>query len=415
MQNTDFVHFSSEQCPVLLLSIMLYMVARICTTRGEGSANAPAFLTGLVAGLMPFTKMQGLPIAAALSLVFVHAVWLRHERQAAPTVRSLGYMVLGSLVPAAGVALYLTVFSIWEPFWRSYIQTNLLFYAGFNKAGTASKLDNFIWLTKTKDLRALIVTTGVFLCAAVAMPLLKRRPRDVSRRSQPLMAYAVIYLLVACIAAATPGNPFPHYMFFVVMPMGFLMGSVFAKASDATTLPARTSYLPLGKTQLLMVLLLVVSTCASLRVYWKRGSSYLPLRASYLENFRGPVAQAIRRAAPPGSSMVVWGFSAELFIDSEMVQSNRYGCTLWQIEKNPLQRYFLDEFLADMRKSRPLLFVDAMTPGMFYMGPIDRSRHAHDVFPDVARHIATDYQLVEDAGGVRIYRLKPGVGKSTQI
>jgi hypothetical protein len=244
------------------------------------------------------------------------------------------------------------------------------------------------------------------------MPLFKSLRRKRPRRLQPLIAYAVTYLLAAGVSVATPGNPFPHYLLFLVMPMGFLTGTVFGKACTGTTTTARSPYPPRQSMQLLLVLILLVSTSTSLCLYLQGGSVHLPSRAAYLESFRGPIAQAIRRAAPPGSTMAVWGFSAELFIDSEMVQSNRYGCTVWQIERNPLQSYFLREFLVDMRKTRPLLFVDAMAPGMFYMGPIERSRHGHDAFPEVARQISNDYQLVEEVNGVRIYRLKSSPGKN---
>ena len=91
-----------------------------------------------------------------------------------------------------------------------------------------------------------------------------------------------------------------------------------------------------------------------------------------------------------------------------MKQGTRYGNTLWQIEPHPLREAFIQEFVSDFRATRPLLFVDAMTPGMFYMRPIVPEIHQHEAIPAIGELIAADYQLVETVRGVRIYRRLSG-------
>lgn len=398
MQIPDFVHYSGEHGPILLLSIMLYLIARVHVQSQDASVAGLAFFSGLVSGLMPFTKLQGLPIAFALYLVLVHLLWSRWKSSAEYVARAMGWSVVGAALPTVLVALYLTVFSLWEPFLRSYLQTNLLFYADFNALGTPSKLANFLKLvTGTTHLHVLIALTGLFSLVAAWLALSRRSAKG----SMVWVGYAVLYLLAAAAAVARPGNPFPHYMLFLIMPMGFLLGTTLGAASVASSTQLPWRRLPVG---LALALLLGSGLMVVDRI--RRGNNFLPRHAEYLEDFRGPIAQAIRRAAPPGSTLAVWGFSLDLYGESGMVQSNRYGATLWQIEKNPLQPYFLQEFIADIDQSQSLLFVDAMVPGMFYMRPIDPARHGYEAFPDLAKYIEAHYELVDTVDGVRIYRRK---------
>lgn len=403
MQIPDFVHYSGEHGPILLLSIMLYVIARTYVQREDAPVNGLAFLVGLLAGLMPFTKLQGLPIAFALYLVFLHVLWSRRKASAGHAARALGCSVLGGVLPAAVVALYLTAFALWEPFLRSYLQTNLLFYADFNALGKPSKLANFVGLMiGTTHLYVLTILTSLFLVPAAWLAL----KRGSASGSKVWIGYAVPYLLFSVAAVARPGNPFPHYLLFLIMPMGLMLGTTLGAANASAAAQGLLRPVPFGRRPLLLTLALLLGSGLIVADRIRLGNDFLPRHKRYLDNFRGPIAQAIRRAAPPGSNLAVWGFSLDLYSESGMVQSNRYGTTLWQIEKNPLQTYFLREFMADIEQSQSVLFVDAMVPGMFYMGPIDPALHGHDAFPELARYVEAHYELIDTVRGVRIYRRK---------
>lgn len=425
MEAADFVHYSSEHVPLLLTAAMVYGLARADdATRAlrEGAAAAPwpAWLgVGLLAGAMPYAKLQGLPIAAVLWLSALHLAWrarstvpLAGSAGAAVTrhagarvAHSAGALVAGGLLPSVVVAASLWHFDIVPLFWQSYLQTNLFQYSQANLGGTTSKLGNLIRLVLMwPPVDALAVLTALCVLCLVLLAVVRRRERGsimADPAAPPWMRYALATLAAALYAVAKPGNTFPHYVLLLVIPMGWVLAAALSLAADPANRHRRTD------AGLLAAGLLAA---ALLPAYERLEQPYGPLalKGRYLARYRGPVEQAIRRAAPPGSTASVWGFSPHLCVESGMRQATRYGNTFWQIEPHPLQDDFIREWVADFRAARPLLFIDAMAPGMFYMRPILPALHRHEAIPAVRALIEADYELVETVRGVRIYRRLPG-------
>jgi hypothetical protein len=395
-----------------MLSGMLYLLCRVTTNPApSGGGNGAVFTVGFLGGLMPFTKMQGLPIAFALCLILMHALWLHYRRDRLQFVQSMIWLVIGGVLPSLLVALYLSAFSIWDLFWHSYIQTNLLHYSGSSAKSMGHKLLEFVlMIVWAPSLAPLIVISLLFAgIVAVHWGLGLRDPRiRTAPRRPPHVVYALLYLLAAAFAVAKPGNSFRHYLLLLIMPLGFLLGTGLGETRRAAAARGPDPAIPAQRVAKLLLQLLLMGTAATVAARAWQGGDFLVLHERYLQDFRGPVARAIRGSAPLGSTMAVWGFSPNLFVESGMVQSTRYGCTVWQIEKNPLQSDFVNEFLMDMRKSRPQLFIDAIAPGMFYVTPIDRTRQGHEAFPAIGELIRADYALINDVNDVRIYRRKAG-------
>lgn len=414
MENPNFVHFSSEHVPVLLLSVILLLLCGIRVSAGKHRPQAGVvFAIGFCAGLMPYTKMQGVPLAFALCLVLIHMLWLRHRQEHRQLIQQLGWLAAGAAVPSLVVATYLTAFSIWDLFLHSYLQTNLSFYSGLNAGGTSSKLENFSALiASSRSLSWLAFVALIFSIFGSALFLLRRRKRSLQpdiHGKPPYVFYAIVYLAAAGLAAARPGNAFLHYLLFLIMPLGFLIGTIHGEFRRSIDIEGEPKGRLVRGAHLFLTLVLLMSAAIPVAARLKSGSSYLQQRSLYLQNYRGTVGDAIRKVAPVGSSMSVWGFSANLFIESGMIQATRYGCTFWQIENNPLQVDFINEFLKDFLRARPLVFVDAMSPTMFYPTQVDRSRHGHDAFPAVAQLVRQNYELVSESQGVRIYKRRSGM------
>ena len=107
--------------------------------------------------------------------------------------------------------------------------------------------------------------------------------------------------------------------------------------------------------------------------------------------------------------MTVWGWSPELYVETGLTQATRYGNTFWQAERSELQQQFMDQFVRELETSRPTVFVDAMSPAMFYywtVARIERASRRHEAYPVLAAVIAREYELTREVSGVRIYRLK---------
>ena len=110
--------------------------------------------------------------------------------------------------------------------------------------------------------------------------------------------------------------------------------------------------------------------------------------------------------------MAVWGWAPELFVQTGLRPGTRDPNTHFQIQPSALQGYYRARYLADLSRRRPEFFVDAVAPNRF--GYQVRALNGFETFPELARLIASEYRLVAEVDGVRIYqRIEPrAVGSS---
>jgi hypothetical protein len=88
-------------------------------------------------------------------------------------------------------------------------------------------------------------------------------------------------------------------------------------------------------------------------------------------------------------------------VESGLPQATRDGTSLWSINGTAQQAYHRAIYLADLRSSRPAVFVDAVGQGAFTF--FSRARQAHEIFPELAEFIRQNYTLVVDLQDLRIY------------
>ena len=92
-QEIDFVHYSSEQLPVLLLAFCVWQLSRL----DPKTAPVPSglYLLGLAAGAVPFGKLQAVPIVAVIILSAFWVLFRRFQRYG--EFKSVVALVLGGL------------------------------------------------------------------------------------------------------------------------------------------------------------------------------------------------------------------------------------------------------------------------------------------------------------------------------
>lgn len=412
MQHPDFVHFSSEHGPVLLLSFMLFLVSRVGPGRGASDTIAgrlPSLAIGITAGSMAFAKMQGFPLALLLCAIFIHANWRQRSLSLIALARHAAWIAVGLLLPFVIVGLYLHSHGIADLFWNSYIRSNLLTYADLH-----SGRRSLFWtvagiVLPASDLYALLgisVALVILLAGVLGRMATPARRRLLSPARRAHIMYAVAYAGVAAWTVLRPGNPFPHYLLFTLMPVALLLAAALDLLVEREVGESGTNARPVRFAGAAAIVLVVAGTLVPVMVRTKEGSRYLSESAIAGARQKSPLVRAIQAAAPPGSTMAVWGFSANLFMETGNVQGNRYGFIYWQAEKNPLQEDFIREYVRDLQANRPMLFVDAMAQGMFYFGSADLEARRHRLYPAIARVVEQNYQLVATVDGVEVYRRK---------
>ena len=250
-------------------------------------------------------------------------------------------------------------------------------------------------------------TVAFSLVAWIVLAAIKaRRPVSQPReRVSPWPAYALVWLAAALFTVARPGNLFEHYLLWLVLPLGLLVGIFLTPIVNG--LAERGS--PSKAAGLVCLSGLLLTCLARVEARFENGSHYLRGTDASVRNYRSDVGRALLGLAPAQSQMAVWGWANELNIETGFVQASRYGITVWQIEPNPRREAFIAEFVKDIQASRPALFVDAMSAHRFYFQFItDRESRRHDHTPAVAKLVSEDYEFLSELRGVRIYRRRAG-------
>lgn len=412
MKFFDYVHYTSEHFSVAILSVALLIVCKYYAGN-LSNPNRLIFALGFILGLTPFAKMQSVPIAFSIACIFLHILWLKSSARG-QFIRSLAAFFLGGILFSALVILYLTIFSIHDAFWKSYIQQNLLIYSthglmgNLNQMSFFRKINIFIrMLRRVSDTRILFLLTAIVLILGFPFLIIKRFSLSLNQEKSNTFCfvyYSLFILVASSYSIIKPGNGFSHYLLFLIIPSGFLIGVFMGElakvlqVSQLTLLNLRF-FLLTG-----VIFITVASSFLEVARTIKSDNVYLNNRRRFARNYLSPIAKTILKYASPGESMAVWGWASELYVDTGLVTATIDSVSPWQILPGSLQEYFLKRYADDLINSNAKLFVDAVAPRMFFF--TDRKTQGHEVFPEIARVIKENYRLVDEVQGVRIYLKK---------
>lgn len=113
----------------------------------------------------------------------------------------------------------------------------------------------------------------------------------------------------------------------------------------------------------------------------------------------------------PGERMAIWGWASSLYETTDFLMGTRDAATPFQIEKIPLQKYFIDRYIYDLTINKPLLFVE--TIGSQFFAYNDRSVYGFENYPKVKSYIDRHYDFEMETGGARIFIRKDYFYKNT--
>lgn len=407
----DYVHYTSEHFSVAILSVALLIVCKYYAGNSS-NPNHLIFALGFILGTTPFAKIQSVPIAFSIACIFLHILWLK-SRARGQFIRSFAAFFLGGMLFSALVLLYLTIFSIYDAFWKSYIQQNLLIYSSHGLMGDVNQLSFFgkiniflRMLRAVQDTQRLFLLTAIVLILGVPFLIIKRVSLSQNQEKSKTFCfvyYSLFILVASSYSVIKPGNGFTHYLLFLIIPSGFLIGVFMGELAQVLQVSKLTrSNL---KFSLLtgVILITVASGFLEFATRITSDNVYLNNRRRFAKNYLSPIAETILKYASPGESMAVWGWASELYVDTGLMQATRSG-VIGPLKYSPLQQYFFKQYADDLINSNAKLFVDAVAPRMFFF--TDRETQGHEVFPEIARVIKENYRLVDEVQGVRIYLKK---------
>lgn len=390
--HTEFVHYSSEHAPMLLLAAGLAgLLVTLARAEAAPVSRGPWIGAGVALGAVPFAKLQAVPIAAALWLAAV--VWA--VRRPAPARGSAGRTVAelacGTLLVPGLFALLLAFGGLGREFGMSYLGHNLTYSAqGWRGAGVAGVVS---YLTSSRLFAAFLLGA---LGVAAAMTL-----RGGLRRPLDRWALALILLTgLAALPVSVTSRHYLHYQLFLVMPGALLAGAAFAAREHAAT-----SADPAGRGRALRVAALLLGTIGPLvagravvgNPFLRGDFSQAPATGS------GAAVQAIREHTRPGDRLAVWGWWAEPYVRTGLPQATSESNTWNQIVPSPARDYYRQRYLAQLQRNRPRCFLDAVGPRSPATEFRVRAAFGHETFPGLRDWIARNYELIGEFDGARLY------------
>lgn len=383
----DFLHYSTELVPLVLLSAAAYATIRRWCTQGDPLWSG---LGGLMLGAVPFAKLQAAPLATAMGLCWL---WAELRTKEPSALRHRTYLIAGALLPAVLFACQLTIAGEW----RSFIMSYLLFNVHYAAAGSATygqsllvMLGNSMWWDR-------LLPIG--LLGGLAWLVLMLRLRAVPPRATRSFTWtACAACLIALGSIIGPKRPYIHYWQLLLVPGVFLLGAMTARLLSSS--PPRSR----RPDQWLVALCTMGLIGIMLHHRSQNPNSFLGDLAYFHRFARTELAIRVAARARPGEALAIWGRTDNIYVETGLRQATRDSHFGSLVEAGPQQQYVRQRYLADLSYAKPAIFLDSVGPANpHYTDP----EFAHDRnYPELAAVIRAHYVLVEQAAGARIYRRK---------
>ena len=391
-QDADFVHYSSEQLPVFLLNLGLWLLSRLFGDyksqsrlhpdykSGRALALSGLFWLGFVLGMSPFAKIQVVPQAAVIglfSLIFTF--------QPKNFFRNTGTLIAGGLTFPLLTIGWAAIYGVLDDFWDFYVLGNLIYAGGSSVMDSILRIPSFF--AKSPDFILFLISLGLSSLLAFFVP--KRLTGNVSKTPPVIISFACFWLLASLYAATKSGNDFVHYLNLCIYPFG-LAGALFINKSfknqQFSNLIALFILLPFA---------------------WAFGYKILkhqPLN-TYIStaDHRVPVSNVsklIGQHATSKDRLVVWGWMCRYHVETQMPQGTAENHSERCIYPHPMREKYYQRYLADLEHNRPKVFVDAV-PNSLWLN--DRATQAHEAFLELNEFISKNYHLVGEVDRTRVY------------
>jgi hypothetical protein len=387
---SDFAHGSSEQFPMFLTAPILYLLAWVHKSGSPRHWRWAAI--GVLAGALPFGKLQALPVAGMLLLIGIAVAWSKPNRRSAISILCAG----AAAVPAFFTVMFLST-GAFEEFLRSYIGENILYArsgtaSGFGKIPMAFDLI-FNASSMGPYTYAVLLTAfaGLLACFGLALPR-RQRWATSPRQLIDLSTASLLLLLAAFVSVVGPGRQFPHYLIFLAIPFALVTASAAGWIAAA------------GKPRWTFGSAAIAATLFfCLACVWPNVSRLDYADAWDTDHFDSDttLVRTIHRYSSPQDRLVVWGWRSELHVASNRISGTRFCDSLHQIRDTPDRDYFRNLYMQDFQRSRPAVFVDAVGSGGF--GYTDTAGAGYETFPALREAVDRDYRPLGELDGARAF------------
>ena len=391
----NFVHYSSEHLSVFLTTVALAAVARIA--RGSRSFKlllGASAVAGLCLGAVGFAKLQALPISFVVALLAVVAIFVPSPLSRREVTILTAVVVASFCLMPAAILVVVWLTDEFEYAFTSYIKVALRSINVHPKGDPVQGISGIVFriLFGSVPNYTILLCLVIFAVFVGVFVVVVRRNR-LTRRSLYPAAAAALMLLASLYAIGQPHRAYAHYLLFSIVPLGCCLAVVFALIDGVGIWK--------GKEVMVSGCYLALAIIPALSVALASENPYLSSMRTNLKTRQGPEAAAIAHYARPGDRVAIWGWAADYWVQTGTVMATRDVATHYEIYQTPHRDYFRAHYMADLRKAKPPVFVDAVAPSAFEF--TERETCGYETFPELAKYISEHYELKEEVNGARIF------------
>lgn len=371
----DFVNFSSEQLPIFLISIMLYLFTKIYTNK-TNIKKMDVIVYGFIAGGIIFTKLQAIPIAFCLTL---SGYWLIYEKRKNDFLKNTIIFTISGCITSFVLVLIGYYYHFLDKIWIFYFKNNL----SYGKESRSIIHNIIISLNDPFNIfiRIIILLSGLLLFYFI---FLKKQFRP-----NILSIMLILFTVSTILSVYKTGFMFHHYLLFLIFPSVFLFAFLLNELSKFSkkTLNIGLSIIAA------LYLVLQTHTAAFSNHFISADKPQRPLSISQ-------TGHQILKYSRPNESLVVWGDAGRLYLETKRTQGIRWSNSHWGMYSDSLQKNFQKEFIAELKATPFPVFIDTHPTKNTFM---TRDKLGYETNKELKEHIESKYQLIGEFDEQRVF------------
>jgi hypothetical protein len=368
-QEPDFVHYSSEQLPVLLLTICLWYLSKIIKT--DGNTLRSNYFLGFLAGMVPFAKLQAVPQAMA---IVVCALWVcfTYYRKS-KNLKPLLILLSGGLTFPLFVLIWSLANQVFDDLIDFYLLGNVIYAGGNSAPSIPVQFYNIFKLSS--DFQAFTLMLMIPVVAGIWY-LIKHKQAFIQKFTYIIPVTILLVTLSSIYAVTKSGNDFIHYLNFCIVPLTLLAGFGMNKLS--------------GKSIIIPTLLLL----------WFFANDILSYKNSHTLNryvsdhittqlAQSPVVSELKKYTRDNDFMVVWGWQCSYYVEAQLAEGTAENHSERSIFKHDMKEKYKSRYLSDIQRTTPAVFLDAVGKNSLWVQ--DRETQGFETFPELRDYIIANY------------------------
>jgi hypothetical protein len=367
-QNYDFVHFSGERVPMLLLSFCFYLFIKLYTDKNK--ATWLIVLLGSLLGAIPYTKLQAAPIAFS----FVPFTLLILKKSDKNTGLKIMLFLLSGLAASFYIAIILINSDYLSESFRAYVTNNLSY-------GGSLPWYKILW-------NDLVQNQNTFLLVLIALIGLWFMIRTKVKYPREVSWFISLLLFVTLYCVYKPGATFDHYFLFLLFPFTLFFALNFHLLK---TLIINGN---LGK--IIISALIIAVSFGFTGIKFKNAFISLSLEKPIKQS---DVSLKILEYTKPSDQLVIWGESGKIYLETKLLQGSKWCHTYWGMYSPEIENQFKSSYLEEVKSGNSPVILDAHKIDGF----INRGNNGIETFPELYNYVENHYKLEADIDEMRIF------------